>query len=112
MPPSVLPAASIRGAFGASAPPRISSGAFPRRRRGPVPLTGVASGLRLGADWWSGGNAAAIWSEAVTLLWFIVWLIWNTVGDNEPLTFDPVNFWAGWLLLALALDLGANHARR
>ena len=50
--------------------------------------------------------------DAVTLLWFIVWLVWNSVGDNEPLTFAPVNFWAGWLLLALALDLGANHARR
>ncbi|HET8651635.1 MAG TPA: hypothetical protein VFM13_03585 [Gaiellaceae bacterium] len=48
----------------------------------------------------------------MTLLWFIVWLVWNSVGDNEPLTFAPVNFWAGWLLLALALDLGANHARR
>jgi hypothetical protein len=48
----------------------------------------------------------------VTLLWFVVWLIWNTVGDEEPLTFDPVNFWAGWLLLAIALDLAGGHARR
>jgi hypothetical protein len=46
----------------------------------------------------------------MTLLWFIVWLIWNTVGDNEPLLFDPVNWWAGLLLLALALDLGGHHA--
>jgi hypothetical protein len=36
----------------------------------------------------------------VTLLWFVIWLIWNTIGDNEPLTFDPVNFWAGSLLFA------------
>jgi hypothetical protein len=45
----------------------------------------------------------------VTLVWFIVWLIWNTVGDNEPLTFDPVNFWAGALLLAVAVDLAGGH---
>jgi hypothetical protein len=46
----------------------------------------------------------------VTLLWFFVWLIWNTVGDNEPLTFDPVNFWAGALLFTVALDLAGGHA--
>ena len=47
----------------------------------------------------------------MTLVWFVIWLIWNTVGDNEPLTFDPVNFWVGSLILALALDLGTFHAR-
>jgi hypothetical protein len=46
----------------------------------------------------------------VTLLWFAIWLAWNVVGDEEPLTFDPVNWWAGTLLLALALDLGRQHA--
>jgi hypothetical protein len=46
----------------------------------------------------------------VTLVWFVVWLVWNLVGDNEPLRFDPVNFWTGALLFSLALDLGANHA--
>jgi hypothetical protein len=46
----------------------------------------------------------------LTLIWFVVWLIWNVVGDNEPLTFDPVNWWAGLLLLALALDLSRQHA--
>lgn len=81
-------------------------------RAGPADASRLRKAGGHSADWWSDGNAAAIWSRAVTLLWFIVWLIWNTVGDNEPLTFDPVNFWAGWLLLALALDLGANHARR
>ena len=35
----------------------------------------------------------------MTLLWFIVWL-----------TADPVNFWAGSLILAIALDLGGIHA--
>jgi hypothetical protein len=47
----------------------------------------------------------------MTLVWFVIWLIWNTVGDNEPLTGDPVNFWAGSLILAVALDLGTFHAR-
>jgi hypothetical protein len=46
----------------------------------------------------------------MTLVWFVVWLIANTIGDKEPLVFDPVNWWAGLLLFALALDLGAQHA--
>jgi hypothetical protein len=48
----------------------------------------------------------------MTFLWFFAWLIWDLVGDKEPLHFAPVNFWAGSLLLAVALDLGGNHARR
>jgi hypothetical protein len=48
----------------------------------------------------------------VTLVWFVIWLICNLIGDNEGLTFDPVNWWAGTLLLAIAIDLGAAHARR
>jgi hypothetical protein len=48
----------------------------------------------------------------VTLVWFIVWLICNNVGDKEPLTFDPVNWWAGLLLLTVAIDLAGGHARR
>ena len=46
----------------------------------------------------------------MTLVWFLVWLVANLVGDNEPLTFAPVNVWAGALLLAVALDLGRQHA--
>jgi hypothetical protein len=46
----------------------------------------------------------------MTLVWFIVWLISNTIGDNEALTFAPVNFWAGALLFSLAVDLSAQHA--
>jgi hypothetical protein len=46
----------------------------------------------------------------VTVVWFVIWLIWNNVGDHEPLRFDPVNWWAGTLILAVALDLGAHHA--
>ena len=48
--------------------------------------------------------------NTVTLLWFVVWLIWDLVGDREPIELTPVNFWAGWLLLALALDLSRQHA--
>jgi hypothetical protein len=46
----------------------------------------------------------------MTLVWFIVWLVANTIGDSEPLLFDPVNWWAGTLILAVALDLGRQHA--
>jgi hypothetical protein len=41
----------------------------------------------------------------MTLLWFLAWLIFDLVGDREPLVFDPVNFWAGALLLSLAVDV-------
>jgi hypothetical protein len=41
----------------------------------------------------------------MTILWFVVWLVADLIGDSEPLTFAPVNFWAGALLLALALDV-------
>ena len=46
----------------------------------------------------------------MTLLWFLIWLVANIVGDNEPLLFAPVNWWAGTLILAIALDLGRQHA--
>lgn len=46
----------------------------------------------------------------MTLIWFIVWLIADNVGDREPLIFDPVNFWVGALILAIAIDLGSHHA--
>lgn len=46
----------------------------------------------------------------MTFIWFIVWLIANTVGANEPLLLDPVNIWTGSLILAIALDLAAAHA--
>lgn len=46
----------------------------------------------------------------MTLLWFVIWLISNVVGDTESLTFDPVNWWAGLLILAIALDLSRQHA--
>lgn len=46
----------------------------------------------------------------MVLLWLVVWFIFDLIGDREPLTFDPVNIWAGLFLLALALDLSAAHA--
>ncbi|HVS85098.1 MAG TPA: hypothetical protein VHD91_05670 [Gaiellaceae bacterium] len=48
----------------------------------------------------------------MTLLWLIVWFIWDRIGDREPLLFDPVNIWAGLLLGAIALDLAGIHGRR
>jgi hypothetical protein len=47
--------------------------------------------------------------EAMTLIWFVVWLIANSIGDHEPLKFDPVNAWAATLLLALALDVNRSQ---
>lgn len=47
----------------------------------------------------------------MTLLWFIVWLIANNVGDHEPLLFNPVNAWTATLIFAIGLDLSATHAR-
>jgi hypothetical protein len=45
----------------------------------------------------------------VTLVWFVVWLVFDRIGDSEALTFDPVNFWAGALLFTVALDLARQH---
>ena len=47
----------------------------------------------------------------MTIVWFLIWLVADHVGDNEPLRFDPVNVWAWTLILAIALDLGRNHAQ-
>lgn len=47
----------------------------------------------------------------MTILWFVIWFIWDRVGDREPLLFDPVNIWAATLLAAVALDLGGIHGR-
>lgn len=41
----------------------------------------------------------------MTLFWFVVWLVASLIGDMEPLTFDPVNWWAGTLILAFAIDV-------
>lgn len=47
----------------------------------------------------------------MTVTWFVVWLVCNFVGSDEPLSLDPVNVWTATLILALGLDLGAAHAR-
>jgi hypothetical protein len=47
----------------------------------------------------------------MTFIWFIVWLIANNIGGHKPLLLDPVNVWTATLVLAIALDLGAAHAR-
>jgi hypothetical protein len=47
----------------------------------------------------------------VTFVWFIIWLVANNVGAHEPLRLDPVNAWMATLILAIALDLAAAHAR-
>ena len=50
----------------------------------------------------------------MTLVWFVIWFIADRIGDQEPLTFDPVNAWAWTLILVVALDLSRQHvsARR
>lgn len=62
-------------------------------------------GLRL----YSAGTAVK--GIGMTFLWFVIWLIANSVGEQEPLLFAPVNAWAAFLILAIALDLSAAHAR-
>jgi hypothetical protein len=52
---------------------------------------------------------AASYSRSMTLLWFIIWLIANSIGDHAPLLWNPVNIWAGTLLLAIAVDLSRQH---
>jgi hypothetical protein len=42
----------------------------------------------------------------MTFVWFVVWLIANNVGGDEPLVLDPVNGWTATLILAMALDVG------
>ena len=48
----------------------------------------------------------------MTILWFIIWLLWDLIGDEEPLLLDPVNFWTGALIFAVAVDLSAANALR
>lgn len=45
----------------------------------------------------------------MTLIWLVIWLASNTIGDREALSSDSVNVWAGTLLLVVALDLGRQH---
>lgn len=47
----------------------------------------------------------------MTLVWLIVWFIADRIGDRESLAFDPVNVWAGTLILAVALDVNRPQVR-
>lgn len=46
----------------------------------------------------------------MTFIWLIIWFIANNVGGHEPLALDPVNAWTATLILAVAMDLGGQHA--
>ena len=48
----------------------------------------------------------------MTLLWFVIWLVCDLIGDREPLIFDPVNWWAGTFLLVVAIDLSKTYVPR
>ena len=48
----------------------------------------------------------------MTLIWFVVWFVSDLVGDREAIRFDPVNWWAGTLILAIALDLNRPQSLR
>ena len=41
----------------------------------------------------------------MTVIWFVIWLIADSVGGHAPLSADPVNAWAATLILAVALDV-------
>jgi hypothetical protein len=41
----------------------------------------------------------------MTLIWFVVWVVANNIGDHESLLFRPPNVWTAALILALALDV-------
>jgi hypothetical protein len=46
----------------------------------------------------------------MTLIWLLIWFVADRIGDRERLLFDPVNLWAGTLMLVVALDLARQHA--
>ena len=41
----------------------------------------------------------------MTVVWFVLWLLADVIGDRAPLRFDPMNLWAATLILAIALDV-------
>ena len=41
----------------------------------------------------------------MTVIWFVIWLFADLIGDRAPLRFDPMNVWAATLILAIALDV-------
>jgi hypothetical protein len=59
----------------------------------------------------SNGVSSAAHEEGppVTIVWFVIWFLCDRIGDRETLSFQPVNWWAGTLLLVVALDLSKTH---
>jgi hypothetical protein len=45
----------------------------------------------------------------MTFLWFLIWFVASLFDDWKPLTFDPINVWAGTFLFVVALDLARQH---
>ena len=48
----------------------------------------------------------------MTIAWFVIWLVSNTIGDREVLRLDPPNVWTATLILAIALDLNRPEITR
>jgi hypothetical protein len=48
----------------------------------------------------------------MTVVWFVIWLAATLIGDRESLLFDPPNWWAATLLLAIALDINRHDVVR
>ena len=49
----------------------------------------------------------------MTIVWFVVWLISNTIGDHQVLRADPPNLWTATLgIRAAALDLNRPQVMR
>ena len=46
----------------------------------------------------------------MTIVWFVIWLVSDLIGDRESLLFDPPNWWTATLLAAIALDLNRQEA--
>jgi hypothetical protein len=48
----------------------------------------------------------------VTIVWFVIWLVADLVGERAPLRLDPPNWWMVTLLLVIALDLNRPPVSR
>ncbi len=48
----------------------------------------------------------------MTVAWFVIWLIANLIGGDEPLKLDPMNAWTATLILAVAIDLNRPRELR
>ena len=48
----------------------------------------------------------------MTILWFVIWLVCDLIGDRESLLLDPPNAWTATLILAIALDVNRHEATK